>query len=927
MAYNRTILSILLIIFGNLLCVASPPRERISLHGDWRYYLTDAPDSIPHSGILTLPGTLDSNSIGVPVAITDDTDHLARRFTYTGEALFSQTIVIPEDWKGKAIELFIERTRPSSVAVDGINAGDCRKISSPHRYDLTNMLTPGVHVLEISIDNGKSIPQTVRDNSHACTESTQTNWNGMIGEIYLEAKNTFHLKSVAINSDFDNGTLIIKTRLSKPSQVPLTLKATSGNGTEAATVIFAGDDDVQLTLKLPDDHTGWSEWNPSTTVIRLSLLSPDGELLDMTEQISGLRKFEAAGTQFFINGKSTFLRGRHDGCVFPLTAHPPMDVESWRKYFSTLKEYGLNHVRFHSWCPPEECFMAADEAGVYLQPELPIWGEIDEDRTDLMDFLTEDFEGIMESYSSHPSFTMFAIGNELWGDISLMRKFIDRARQMNPGLLATYGSNTYLGWNGHIEGEDYLVAARVGEGVATHARGSFSFADTDDGGVINACKPNSTATFSNAVAMSPVPLVSHETGQYQSYPDFNSISKYTGVLRPDNLTEFRRLAEEAGTLRKADKFFNASGKWAAKLYGAETEMALRTPGMGGFQILDIQDYPGQGTALVGILDPFMDSKGFVTPEEWRHSCAETVLLAELPKRCFSSGEMLTIPIKAANFSGKDLEGGVDWNLPFAKGFFPFRKGSGLMELGSISISLPRIKEPKKFTLNLTADNGQAANSYDIWVYPQKMRRIEDVILTSDIDFALSALQRGEKVILAPDSSTVAPATLGPLFTTDFWNYRMFRTICDKLERKPSPGTLGLLIDESHPAFKKFPTSFHSDWQWFEVVNNSYPLIIDRLPKEVDPIVEVIDNVERNYRLALMLECYVGKGKLMIISADAEKLGNSPEGEWLLQSVKEYMASKECKPDLSLTPEQIVNLLTKPSTARLIKELRNESYGF
>ncbi len=908
------------------------PRDTIDLAGQWSYWLHGAPASVISEGSLTLPGTLDTNHVGIPVEKTNNSSQLSRRFTFTGDVTYSKEVNIPDNWKGRNIELFIERTRPSEVSVDGIRVGYSSLLSSPHKYDLSGVLTPGQHIIEVTVNNSDSIPLAIRNNSHACTESTQTNWNGLIGKIHLEARNPVHIASANAFPQTGKNGYDIKVSLSKPSDEKLILTASDHMANVSRITVNPGDSLLNIFLPLPYDHQKWSEWSPVTDLLTLSLTNDRAdEIIDKKEIRTAYRNFSSSGGKFLINGEPVFLRGRHDACVFPVTAHTPMDVESWRDYFITLKQYGLNHVRFHSWCPPEACFQAADEAGIYLQPELPIWGEIDNTLTTLTSFLHKDMEGIMEAYSSHPSFVMFAIGNELWGDISLMRKFIDDAREMNPNLLATFGSNIYLGWNGHIEGEDYLVTCRVGdgEGFSTHARASFSFADADNGGIMNSTYPNSEMNFSNAISLSAVPVIGHETGQYQFYPDFGSIMKYNNsVLRPDNFEEFENRAREAGTLRKNHDFFRAAGAWATRLYRADMEMSLRTPGMGGFQLLDIQDYPGQGTALVGILDPFMDSKGLITPKEWRQSCGEVTLLAEMPRFCFSSGENTTVKIKVANFSNQSLKDKkLKWSTPFSDGIFEIPDGKGLLDIGEISLDIPKVKHPQKTTLSLATGDGAFSNSYDLWIFPTEKKDITNVVVTKDIDEALQLLRNGERVILCPDTSVVKAAVIGPLFQTDYWNYPMFRSICDKVNKTPSPGTMGLLINDAHPAFKNYPTDSHTDWQWFPVVSNSYPLIIDRLPKDFDPVIEVIDNIERNYRLALMLECNVGKGKLMILNADMENASNYPEGEWLLQSVKEYMASKDCKPMLTLDEQQVVNLLTKPSTERLIKEIRNESYYY
>ena len=178
-------------------------RERLDLSGEWGFRLDNVPDSVKSLGSLSLPGTLDTNGVGIPVPESDNTSQLSRRVTFSGNATYSKTVEIPESWRGKDIELFIERTRPATVTIDGITAGSCSRISSPHRYNLSRLLSPGSHRIEVTVNNSDSIPLAIRNNSHACTESTQTNWNGLIGEIHLEARNPLHIASAKV---FQNRT-------------------------------------------------------------------------------------------------------------------------------------------------------------------------------------------------------------------------------------------------------------------------------------------------------------------------------------------------------------------------------------------------------------------------------------------------------------------------------------------------------------------------------------------------------------------------------------------------------------------------------------------------------------------------------------------------------------------------------------------------
>lgn len=110
--------------------------------------------------------------------------------------------------------------------------------------------------------------------------------------------------------------------------------------------------------------------------------------------------------------------------------------------------------------------------------------------------------------------------------------------------------------------------------------------------------------FESAIEQCSLPIIGHETGQFQCYPNYEEIKKYTGALKPWNLEIFRKRLGESGMAGQADDFFKASGKWMAQLYRAEMGNGVPYSGNGRLPIIGLQDYPGQGTALVGILDCF-----------------------------------------------------------------------------------------------------------------------------------------------------------------------------------------------------------------------------------------------------------------------------------------------------------------------------------
>lgn len=927
-------------------------RPHINLHGTWQFRLDPDGTGVEQqlwqhtfADKVALPGTTDTNRKGNPIEQKDVTTHLSRNYSYVGKAWYKKKIEIPKDWADRHIALTLERSKPTRIWVDGKEAGTNDNLSTPQVYDLTPFLSPGTHEIAILVDNGKSVPPQLLENSHAYTESTQTNWNGMIGEIFLEARKKLHIEDIQVYPDAKKKTVRVKVKIASPGLLAkgasLTLDAHAWNTAASHRVKTAkfslapSQGTYEFDYPLGDEAVLWSEFHPVLYKLEVTLKGSESRSVNF-----GLRDFKTRGTQFTINNKLTFLRGKHDACVFPLTAHTAMDVETWRHYFQVAKSYGINHYRFHSWCPPKACFEAADIEGIYLQPELPFWGALHKKDEYLVAFLKKEGIHIQHEYGNHASFVLFALGNELSGDLEAMEQMVSAFREVDSRHLYAFGSNNYLGFKGQLPGEDFLVTCRIGgeepRSFNTHTRGSFSFADAYDGGYLNHTYPNTVMDFSSAIARCSVPVISHETGQFQVYPNYEEIRKYTGVLYPYNMEVFRKRLEEAGMLEQAGDFFRASGKWAVELYKADIEMDLRTPGFGGFQLLDLQDYPGQGSAYVGILDAFMDSKGLVTPEKWREFCSEIVPLLVIEKFCWLNTEQPSARLKIANYSENPLEGKeLIWELKTQQGHTVdtgklklTSAQAGLIDLGEINPQIAAISKAQRLDLYLTVSGTPHKNSYPLWVYPGENEI--GILHRNTVADSLSRevtgrLEKGEKVLWFPNHKTCEGSTVGGLFQTDYWNYRMFKSISEWNKQPVSPGTLGILTDPGHPLFSDFPTEEHTNWQWFPVIKHSRPLILDRLDAKYKPLVQVIDNIERNHKLGLIFEFAVGEGKLLVCMSDPEELKNYPEGRQLYKSILSYMDSGSFNPSFKLTPGELKELFGKPTDEREIKKLGNISY--
>jgi hypothetical protein len=933
-------------------------RDILYLDGSWRFAIDTAKAGITEKWFnrtlpdsVRLPATMDENDKGILNTNTHETMRLSRERMYAGMAWYQKTIIIPENWRGKFIKLSMERTKPTQVWVDDQLIGNCSDIMTAQNYNLTGHLSPGVHKLTILVNNDdSSVPAGVQG-SHAWTEHTQGNWNGIIGKFFLEASDPDHIGSVQVYPDVILKKITVRVNISNPegkeSKARIILKAESWNTDSRQKVapksfpviLKRGENTVELTYKMGNDISYWSEFDPA--LYRLTVTLKGKKLLDNATVDFGMRKFSTQGTGFTINGTRTFLRGKHDACVFPLTGHPPMDVESWQKVFRIAKSYNINYYRFHSWTPPKAAFEAADIEGMYLQPELPFWGSFSGNpASGLNAFLLKEGEHILETYGNHASFVMFALGNELSGDFDVMKEILNHFRLRDNRHLWSYGSNNYLGTRGYLGGEDYYAACRVGADAdttyRTHIRGSFSFADANGGGYINGRYPSTSVNYSAAISKCPVPCIGTEIGQYQVYPDYDEIKKYRGVMKPWNLEIFREGLRENNLSGQANDFFRASGALSAICYKADIEMALRTPGFGGFHLLDLQDFPGQGTALVGILDAFMDNKGIISADEFGHFCNKVVPLFIMSKYCWAGSEQFNGKIQVANYSEKDMPAQpVKWELKDGKGKIVYQSEAKvdimqgkLTDIASISMDLLRFKKADKLTLTLLLPGTRYENSYPIWVYPtQNASKIPDNIFVSrKLDrLVLSKLAEGGKVLLYPEFNDIKDMSVGGLFTPDYWNWSMFKEISESQNKPVSPGTMSILTDPSHPLFLDFPTEFHSNWQWWAILKNSRPFILDNAPKTYFPIIQVVDNIARNHKLGLVFEFTVGKGKLLVCMTDLKAIQNKPEGRQFYSSILRYMSSEKFNPAQLISQQELYALFnTRISNTKTVM-VKNLSY--
>ena len=921
----------------------APVGASITLDGTWRFALDGQRKGIEEGwwrrtlpDTVALPGTLAGQGIGDPVTletpwigqIVDTSFFTAPEYApyrkpgnikvpfwlqpdryYAGPAWYQTDIVVPEAWKGRRLVLHLERPHwQTVVALDTTVIGSNDSLSTPHEYDLGTRVPPGPHVLTIRVDN--SLVVDIGVNSHSISDHTQGNWNGIVGRISLETTAPVWVDELQVFPEVTSRSARVAGRIGNATgqsgRATLTLSVVRADTTASLPVAtkpidvtwHADGGTFDARVDLGPDAALWDEFSPA--LYRLTASFPgEGSSRSTT---FGLREVGVDGTQFTINGRRTFLRGTLECAIFPKTGHPPTDVESWARIIRIAKAHGLNHIRFHSWCPPRAAFDAADRLGFYFYVEAASWPN----QSTMLgaglpvdDWIRRETDRILQAYGNHPSFVLMSAGNEPGGrTAAYLGRWITANRARDPRRLYTSGG----GWPELPENQFHVTSApRVQQwGAGLTSR-------------INAKPPEALTDYREFIRARAVPVVSHEIGQWCVYPNLAERAKYSGYLKARNFDIFEDRLRAHGLEGQAADFLTASGKLQTLCYKEDIESALRTPGMAGFELLDLHDFPGQGTALVGVLDPFWDSKGYVTPDAYRRFSGTTVPLARLERRVFTTADTLAAAIDVAHFGAAPIANAdVRWKLIgsdgrlAASGTLPratIPVGNGT-RLGRIQVPLRRLTAPQRYSLVVGVAGGE--NDWDVWVYPPHVDTAGgDVLVARQLDeAAMHRLSTGGRVLLAIPPADVrndeaAPVKLG--FSSIFWNTAW--------TARQAPTTLGILVDPAHQAFATFPTESHSNWQWWYLVSRAGAMLMDPLPREVRPIVQVIDDWFTARKLALAFEARVNGGRLLVTSIDlTHDLEANIVARQFRASLLRYMKSERFAPAVTVSPDQIRGLM-------------------
>lgn len=891
-----------------------------SLEGKWQVRLEDGTQTE-----MTLPGTLDENKIGYPDVGANQwhpdaelgngeekidifapiATRFTRKYTYEGEAAISRKITwVPP--AGKRVFLEAERARCLRLLVDGCEIKDFLppSISTPHIFEITGLLNGDNEITLLSDNSYPGLPHDDIVFSSAATDETQTNWNGVLGYVRLRTQEPVFLSDLAVYPRGRNITVQAEIAAAVPYKGVLTLSSLALKE-DFSMEIQAGEGITRVkteVLMLDEKVLCWDELEGNLYTLKASLTGAEEKTA-----VFGVRDFSDNGRgRLALNNRTIFLRSEANCAEFPETGYCPMTVQKWRDILKVYASYGVNCVRFHSHCPPEAAFIAADEMGMMMQPELSHWNpknalETEESYT----YYQRELEQILRMLANHPSFVMLTLGNELWSGEKghkRMSKMLHRARELDNTRLYANGSNVHYGTIGCDEDSDFYTSQKYCE---DHLRGTFAVQKEDlEGknqkhiplvGYINNQYPNAKTNYDAAMEKLrktyKKPVFSFEVGQFEVLPDFRELEDFKGISDPVNYRLIQEKVKALGLEELWEKYVEATGELSRISYREEIEAAMRTEELSGISLLGLQDFPGQGTALVGMLNAHLQPKPFpfAQPENFRKFFCDTLPLVLLEKYTYEVGETLRAEVILGNYGKKDRRESLQFRLQgenvlitgsLQQTYCPQGKNTSM---GTIVIPLENIE--KAVRLDITVWAGESVNSYPVWVYPKTEPVCPaGVYETEYLDKETErVLEEGGTVYLAPPATEeYLPMSAQGQFTTDFWSVGTFAA---------QEGCMGQLIDASHPVFKDFPTEFHTNWQWWPMASGRAVI----LPEPIESIITEMDSYAFMRPMSQLFECRCGRGRLLFSSLGLQALNKYPEARALQASIYRYLSSEEFAP--------------------------------
>ena len=880
-------------------------RERQGLDGTWQFKLDPEgagekgrwfDGKIPLEGTIRVPGAWGAQGYG------RETDKARHHFV--GKGWYRRQVQIPEGWRGRRIFLTIGGVhRYAKTWVNGVPLGAHVGYLSAFEYDITQHVAPGQDAtIAICVDSTQRWDVDALTGACDIIDEMFIPWGGIWGHVALEARGQTWVEDLFVKPRIDPPRCSIWASFAggKTRRPTLRFEVIDADGfaiamkQETQPGALGPDDETGLTVPIPNGKL-WSPNSPYLYVARLTLMRGD-EVVDIAETRFGLREVQIRGPHILLNGKKVFLHGYGDDCVFPETVAAPSDKAVHLKRLRVAKDYGFNYVRHHSHFMPPEYYDAADEVGMLVSPELPIayLSYYRRAKGKALELYKTQWAAAIQRYRNHPSILDWCMGNEMWDGVPIAPELYRIAKALDP-------TRPVLDSNG-LNGRGWLDGSRSRPTLDFHLV-MFDLHHLPLG------RPER-----HRFAAPPKPVVSHETGNFITFPRLDAIERFTHHFKPFWLTATKAKLERLGLLAEAETWARNSERLYLLCHKLNMEDIRKSPSMSGYQWWLLQDY---WTGSNGIVDHYFHPKPAIAPERVRRFNADVVVLLDGLEPTCRGDQPLSAKVLVSNYSEAAIrDATLRWRVKLAGKLVAEREvarvaiGQGeVAQVAEIGVELPSPPSPQTLTVEAALADGKAAyrNDWSAWVYPA----------TVPPPKLLAPLFAGPGLLrpLAAFGARPLP-TSGKLPTKAV--YVMSLPTIEPIEAVAEGACLVLLSPQG--IFPSAPNRFKTAWWlgnardnnvgtvvyenpvtrgmapegwcdagWYHLLEGAQATILDDLPAQPTVLVRAIEVHKLCRSKALLCEARVGEGSLVVcgLNLALDTQPRRPEREWLLARLLEH----------------------------------------
>ena len=890
-----------------LSCAAATGRGRRGLDGPWQF----RPDpesvgeqqrwygaSVPFEAEVRVPGAWGAQGVGTP---TDKVRH-----HYVGKGWYRRSALIPEAWSGKRLFLTVGGVhRYARVWVNGAFLGEQVGYLSAFEHEITQHVEPGrAATLALCVDSRQRWDADALTGCFDIIDAMFVPWGGIWGHVALEARGEAWLEDLFVRPELKPPACHVTAKLAggRADKGTLKLEILDPDGRTVASaqlpMPYPLDERRELSIRaeIPNARP-WSPNAPHLYTARLSLARP-ATLIDSVETRFGLREIAIRGPHITLNGKRVFLHGYGDDCVFPETMAAPSDKAVYLKRLRVAKDYGFNYVRHHSHFLPPEYYDAADEVGMLVSPELPIayLSYYRRAKGKALELYKTEWAAAIQRHRNHPSILDWCMGNEMWDGVPIAPELYRIAKALDP-------TRPVIDSNG-LSGRGWLDGSRSRPTLDFHLV-MFDLRHLPLG------RPER-----HRFPAPPKPVVSHETGNFVTFPRLDPIGRFTHNVKPFWLAATKAKLERLGLLAEAETWARNSERLYLLCHKLNMEDIRRSPFMSGYQWWLLQDY---WTGSNGIVDAHFRPKPEIAPDRVRRFNADVVLLLDGLEPTYRGKQQLRARLLVSNYSEHAIKTPLSrWHVKLAGRVLAEREieslegkvGQGsLAPLDRIEVTLPGLSSPQRLTIEAALTDGKVVhrNDWSAWVYPATIPPPELPLplfagpelvrplaaygarpLPNGGEWpsravyamglptveAVDAMAQGAcLVLLSPQG--VLPAAPNR-FKTAWWLGSA---------RDSNAGT----VVYDNPVTRGMAPEGWCDAGWYPLLEGSQAFLLDDLPAQPNVLVRAIDVHRLCRSKALLFEARVGKGSL-IVSGLNLALGTEPRRpgrEWLLARLLEH----------------------------------------